>query len=283
MCEKCRTAMTERSKREQARRAQLLAMHSGGGADSAAAARKKKSASSARKQASSSGGRPQAAGRTSGQGPQTIGYASLESRAPTKAGAASDAHGGAAKKTAAPAQPPAEPAPKKACGCSGPHRPAASFRELVALLRLAEKHLVDLGGYTDPGERLAILRGLYDGTEWSLDFIREKSPVRNLAFRIYTGALAPADPRPFMSCGLAGVLQDSQDTADSTRKLDVGHALIGIDARRVDRPSAADSDPGWLGPRHLHLAGRPRRRGGASRARARLQPADERPHEVRRR
>lgn len=225
MCEKCRAAMTARTEKDQARRAQLLRSAAGGAGKRGGSARRGKKPFAAGPAAVAPAAHQGAVGKK-GTGPKTVrhpGYVGgIKGTGPNTV--AHPGYDGAAAGSDA--------ANKKTCGCTRPHRPAASFRELVALVRLAEEHLSTLGGFTDPGERLAILRGIYYGTEWSLDYIREQSRVRNLAFCIYTGATTPADPRPSMPCGLYDALQKSQDTADNTRKLDVGHVFIGIDARR---------------------------------------------------
>lgn len=88
-------------------------------------------------------------------------------------------------------------------------------------------------GMDDWEERVAGLRGLYYGTEWSTDFEQEKSTTRNLGFRKYTASLGdPTDVRPILECGIARSLQRSQDVRDGKNLLDFGHLVIGLDARR---------------------------------------------------
>lgn len=116
--------------------------------------------------------------------------------------------------------------------CPTRFRAARSFRDLVTLLRAAEARL-DACGHPSIEEHIHILRGIYYGTTWSADYAVEASPVRNLGFQVYTGSSTPADPRACLDCGLFDALRNSQDISDAGRRLDVGHTLIGLDARRT--------------------------------------------------
>lgn len=116
--------------------------------------------------------------------------------------------------------------------CRKVYQPARSFKELVALVRAAEERML-AQGMDDWEDRVAALRGLYYGTEWSTDFEKEKSTTRNLGFRKYTASPAdPDDVRPMLECGIARSLQRSQDVKDGKNLLDFGHFVIGLDARR---------------------------------------------------
>ena len=116
--------------------------------------------------------------------------------------------------------------------CSKTFTKAGNFRQLVDLVRAAETKLIGCGK-ADVGDRINILRGIYYGTEWSADFRDEKSSVRNRGFQTFTGTLlAPDDPRPCLDCNLFEALQASQDVNDGKRKVDFGHLIIGLDARR---------------------------------------------------
>jgi len=109
---------------------------------------------------------------------------------------------------------------------------ATSFKGLVKLVEEAEKQLVNCG-YKTIEERLHIIRGLYYGTTWSVDYDVEKSPVRNLAFNIpYTGSTEPDDPRNCLDCSLVDALKKSAEVTDGKKSFDFGHAIIGMDARR---------------------------------------------------
>ena len=115
--------------------------------------------------------------------------------------------------------------------CSKVYVSARNFKDLVDLVREAEKKLIACG-ITDVEERIHILRGIYYGTKWSADYTAEASEVRNKAFQIYTASSEPEDPRACLNCGLFEALQKSQDVTDPKRHVDFGHLIIGMDARR---------------------------------------------------
>lgn len=108
---------------------------------------------------------------------------------------------------------------------------ARNFQQLVDLIRQAETQLIG-HGVADPSIRLLMLRGIYYGTPWSTDQSVERSMIRNIGFTIFTGIQIPPDPRPALGNSLFRDLQSSQDVRDRGRLIDVGHALIGLDARR---------------------------------------------------
>lgn len=116
-----------------------------------------------------------------------------------------------------------------------PHRyiVAPNFLQLIRQVEDAERMLA-LARHTTADKHAAIFRGIYYGTDWSADFLVERSPVRNAAFQIYTGTLAPpADPRPILICNLFESLRTGRDIAHTDgRHLDVGHMYIGIHARQ---------------------------------------------------
>ncbi len=106
------------------------------------------------------------------------------------------------------------------------------FGPLCTLIREAERRLV-VAGHSDGSERLSILRGVYYGTTWSRDFKVEHSALRNAGFRVYLASpLDPMDPTDIFDCGLFEALRDSTDIVEHGRKLDFGHAMIGLDARQ---------------------------------------------------
>lgn len=108
---------------------------------------------------------------------------------------------------------------------------ATNFSELIDLLERSEQRLIDSGLGQSPVTRLQILRGIYYGTTWSNDYSTENSLVRNFGFTVFTGGFSsPADPREVLG-SLFRDLQQSQDITDGAYKLDVGHALIGMEAR----------------------------------------------------
>jgi len=116
--------------------------------------------------------------------------------------------------------------------CPAKYSKASNFKDLVKLVAEAEKELISCG-YTTIEERVHIIRGLYYGTTWSMDYDVEKSPVRNLAFNVpYTGSTEPDDPRKCLDCSLIDALKKSAEVTDGKRSFDFGHAIIGMDARR---------------------------------------------------
>lgn len=122
---------------------------------------------------------------------------------------------------------------------SGKQQPAQSFSELINLIERAEQMLIDCGRRTPeqpkfltPEHRILTLRGLYYGTEWSKDFLVEKSQMRNYGFWVYTGYRHPPDPRSCLTSSIIKALQDSQDVRNGdNREIDFGHLIIGVDAR----------------------------------------------------
>lgn len=104
-------------------------------------------------------------------------------------------------------------------------------KELIKLVTEAEKLLVK-AGQNDPLTRVTTLRGIYYGTTWSLDYKTEKSKVRSAGFYAFTGGQDPIDPRKILGDKLFTALQKAQDVIDSGVKLDFGHLLIGVDARK---------------------------------------------------
>jgi hypothetical protein len=109
-------------------------------------------------------------------------------------------------------------------------RRAGSFDELTRLLRLAGQRLRAQG--LDLPQRLRCLRGLYYGSRHSLDYERRRSRVRNWGFNCYLQSLPPADPTPWLGADLARALKDSAVVHDGGRCLDVGHVIIGLEARQ---------------------------------------------------
>jgi hypothetical protein len=115
--------------------------------------------------------------------------------------------------------------------CTKAYHPARTFRALIDLIRAAEARL-SACGHTSAEARIHVLRGIYYGTTWSADYAAEGSEVRNLGFQVYTGSASPDDPRACLDCGLFEALRQSQDVSDRGRSVDVGHLIIGLDARR---------------------------------------------------
>lgn len=117
-----------------------------------------------------------------------------------------------------------------ASSCNQPNKRALTITEYIALIRQAESRLA-VAGHTTVSDRAHILCGIYYGTTSSLDYSVEHSYLRNAAFQIYTAhsPTSGSDPLPVneIGCGLFLSLQKSQDVGG----VDMGHILIGIDAR----------------------------------------------------
>jgi hypothetical protein len=129
---------------------------------------------------------------------------------------------------------PDDPAPAQ---CATSYKKAATFQELIDLVRAAESRLA-AAGITMPKDQIHSLRGIYYGTTWSLDYSVEKSTTRNEGFQRFTrpsmdpATSVPSDVRSILDCHLFEALQDSQDMVDpSGRQIDFGHLIIGLDAR----------------------------------------------------
>lgn len=125
----------------------------------------------------------------------------------------------------------------KQCTCSK-SKPAGNFEELVDLVKKSEEVLA--GNHWDEiGDRISIIRGIYYGTEWSLDYQNEKSSARNFAFNEYTNSNVVADARKELKCStdcnahLFDSLYNSYEVFDNDYKaVDFGHLIIGLDSRR---------------------------------------------------
>ncbi|OEK07611.1 hypothetical protein A8C32_17600 [Flavivirga aquatica] len=126
------------------------------------------------------------------------------------------------------------------CSCEK-SKPAKNFKELVELVKQAEEMLI-LNGYDEMGDRIHILRGIYYGTKWSLDYSVEKSTMRNIAFNIpYTTTTTPPDAREKLKCleecksDLFNSLYQSYEVFDTPYvAVDFGHLIIGLEARKSE-------------------------------------------------
>ncbi|WP_294274732.1 hypothetical protein [uncultured Chryseobacterium sp.] len=121
------------------------------------------------------------------------------------------------------------------CKCSI-HTKANNVKELIALVKDAEAMMI-LNKLTNVDDRINCLRGIYYGTEWSMDYQKEKSKMRNLGFLSYAGKVTH-DARKMLKCSdqcrsnLFQALYQSPEVKDSARKMtDFGHLMIGLDAR----------------------------------------------------
>ncbi|MAN28749.1 MULTISPECIES: hypothetical protein [Mesonia] len=125
----------------------------------------------------------------------------------------------------------------KKCTCQKSN-PAKNFAGLIKLVKQSEDILIE-NGYDDVNDRISIIRGIYYGTEWSLDYQNEKSKQRNFAFNEYTNSEVVADARKELKCSstceadLFESLFNSFEVFDSKYKaVDFGHLIIGLDSRR---------------------------------------------------
>lgn len=126
------------------------------------------------------------------------------------------------------------PAPRSFSGgtCATTYRRATTATAYITLIREATRRLA-AAGITSISDQIKILRGLYYGTPWSRDFGAEQSLSRVAGFQAFTlsGVEYPRDPVSVLDCGLYDALQRSQDVTTHGVTVDVGHLLIGLDAR----------------------------------------------------
>jgi len=132
------------------------------------------------------------------------------------------------------------------------------FENLVNNVLAAENELISNGEINNVFDRIWMLRGIFYGTEWSVDHSVENSPVRDAMFNKYSHGLTagpPGDPRPFLSSNLFDELFESAEVKDGSRGVDFGHLIIGVDARtgpfaNVNVPLHGGTGPEivtWLG------------------------------------
>lgn len=131
---------------------------------------------------------------------------------------------------------PAGSSAKSATGaaCTTVSKPAKTSSDFVSLVRVAETKMTAAGISGNP-EKIKILRGLYYGTPFSVDFLDQKSASRIAGFQTFTGTgiKYPRDPVSLFDCGLYQALQLSEDINAKGAKVDVGHLLIALDARNA--------------------------------------------------
>ena len=106
-----------------------------------------------------------------------------------------------------------------------------SFQELVDAVKESEDSLI-IHGYDEIEDRIHMIRGIYYGTTWSMDYGQMGSDGRNDGFNYFTASPEPLDPRPFIGDDLFNLLVNSPEVSDNGKSVDWGHAIIGIDARR---------------------------------------------------
>ncbi len=109
-------------------------------------------------------------------------------------------------------------------------RPAPPpIHSILPLLGLAARRMMLKG--LDFRSRLKVLRGLYYGAQHSLDYEKRRSRLRNLGFNLYLRTSAPPDPAPLIGADLARMLKTNPEVQVGNRALDLGHVLVGLEAR----------------------------------------------------
>ena len=106
-----------------------------------------------------------------------------------------------------------------------------SFEELIDVLKEAEDSLI-INGFNSIEDRIHMIRGIYYGTTWSMDYSQMNSETRNKGFNSYTFSSMPLDPRPYIGDQLFNILFNSPEVIYEGRGIDWGHVVIGLDARR---------------------------------------------------
>jgi hypothetical protein len=109
------------------------------------------------------------------------------------------------------------------------------YKAFIELVREVEQILVKnkIEGTT---EHIHILRGLYYGTTWSVDFEDRKSTGRNFFFNTYSYSSEPPDPRSMLGLTLFNEMRQCAEVYESpTDRFDFGHCIIGLDCRNSYR------------------------------------------------
>lgn len=105
------------------------------------------------------------------------------------------------------------------------------YKAFIALIKEAEQIFFE-NEIEDTTGHIHILRGLYYGTTWSVDYEDRESTKRNTAFNGYTGSAEPMDPRPLLGPTLFNELRQCAEVHDTpTERFDFGHCIIGLDCR----------------------------------------------------
>jgi hypothetical protein len=116
-------------------------------------------------------------------------------------------------------------------GTLPPSGGSSGFQELVDLVREAEDSLIK-HGRTSLHSRLIALRGIYYGTDWSMDFNQSYgTATRNTGFNLYLCGTVPFDPRPILGTTLFEKLYSSPEVINGSLGVDWGHIIIGLEAR----------------------------------------------------
>ncbi|MEM6320365.1 MAG: PKD domain-containing protein [Bacteroidota bacterium] len=112
---------------------------------------------------------------------------------------------------------------------------ATSFQDLINTVRRAEELLIQ-SGMNSIEDRIKTIRGIYYGTEWSMDFSQMQSHNRNAGFNAYTASdSGPINPEAILGSQLFNKLFNSPEVRDGNKGVDWGHVIIGMDARLSSR------------------------------------------------
>ena len=109
---------------------------------------------------------------------------------------------------------------------------AANFTELVDLVRDAENALI-AAGHGSLNSRLEILRGIYYGTDWSMDFEQSYgSSIRNAGFKSYLcNSSTPINPEGILGQQNFTKLKNSAEVINGGVGIDWGHVIIALESR----------------------------------------------------
>lgn len=140
------------------------------------------------------------------------------------------------------------------------YKAATNFQELIDLIRAAEVKLKADG--QDVNTRVQTIRGIFYGTEWSMDYSHEKSTMRNTGFQYflygYSGAaFDPMNPQSILGDKLFQAIFNSFEVTNTDgRVIDVGHLFIGMEARQQQEGREEErTDPNPMNATHGQLMG----------------------------
>ncbi len=106
-----------------------------------------------------------------------------------------------------------------------------NFQDLVNTVNDADQILLD-NGYADIKDRIKIIRGLYYGTDWSMDFNQNYgNEIRNAGFNVFLCSSTPLNPASLFGTTLFQKLSRSPEVNNGQQGVDWGHIIIGLEAR----------------------------------------------------
>ncbi len=109
---------------------------------------------------------------------------------------------------------------------------ATNFQDLVNTIRQAEDSLI-VHGFNKIEQRIQILRGIYYGTNWSMDRLQTYgSDLRNAGFKLYLcNPVDPINPENILGSTLFLKLRCKPEIKHGNHWVDWGHIIIGLEAR----------------------------------------------------